>query len=62
MKFNVELRRTVVEDISMQVDAETAEDAKTKALTEIEADETDLIGAWDLQENETDVIGCYEAT
>ena len=59
-KFAVELRHVMVQDISMEIEAATAEEAKAKALAEVE--ETDALCAWDLAEDEIAVTGCMEVT
>ncbi len=57
-KFIVELRRTVVEAISIEVEAASEELAKKRALKQFEEGSANDV-SWDLEEDETEVTGVY---
>lgn len=57
MKFTVSLRRTVVEDVAVEVDADNLEDAKEKAFY-LAANEK---LPWQLEEHEDDFMGASAA-
>ncbi len=62
MKYLVQFRRTVVEDVEIEVEATTSVEAQHKAAAMAQAD-IELAQPklnWDLQEDELDLLGVYD--
>ena len=62
MKYLVQFRRTVVEDVEVEVEATTSVAAQHQAATLVHAD-IELVQPklnWDLQEDEIDLLGVFD--